>query len=171
MTNEITIQTISDDDLLSDKFHQFTKSGLNNYWLAKELYNKEEFEGDTFYTYPQFDNVMAAIGLHICTLPRLLGPREVKFLRIEMGASQISMAHKIGYADDQVISKAESLNMERYKPFKNSSDALIRFYYLLALRESKDVDEYLSKNANQLLDDVQAQHTVIDCVGDHLLVA
>lgn len=169
MTNEITIKTVSDDDILPN-FHHFTSSGLNNYWLSEKLYAKNEFEGETYFSYPQYNNIMAAIGLHICTLPRLLGPREVRFLRTEMEDSQTAMALKIGYADDQVISKAESHNIERYKPLTKGNDALMRFFYLINLRDSKAVDTYLSKNANQLLNEIHAQHTV-DQPHEHLLVA
>jgi DNA-binding transcriptional regulator YiaG len=171
MTNVITIQTLSDEDDLS-KWHHFTSSGLDNYWLSEQLFNKEEYDGDIYYSYPQYDNIMAAIGVNICELPRILGPKEIKFLRAEMDMPQATLAAKLGYTDAQPVSLAESLNT-RHKPLPRAEDAWVRKFYLETIENSEDVADYLREKANKTNTDMDAQHTtvVLDSAFENLLVA
>lgn len=77
----------------------------------------------------EFDNIQAAIGMHICELQRPLGPREIRFLRGEMGFSQTDLGVALGYRDKQRVLSAEKLSEDR-KPLNTPADMLLRNHYL-----------------------------------------
>jgi DNA-binding XRE family transcriptional regulator len=168
MADEITITALPDDILNA---HHFISSGLDNYWLSEKLFVADYIDGDTYYSYSGYDNIMATIGLHICTLPRLLGAREIKFLRAKMGKSQITLAKEVGYTDDQVISRAESLKTERRQPLPSAEDALIRIFYLRCLKTNADMAPYLHDKTEQIANNMNAERSTIGEPYEDLLVA
>ena len=109
-----------------EEFHHYSLSGLNNYWLAPVLFEINE-DGDLRLL--EFDNIQAAIGIHICELQRPLGPREIRFLRGEMGFSQTDLGIALGYRDKQRVLSAEKLSEDR-KPLNTPADMLLRRHYL-----------------------------------------
>ena len=153
--------------------HQFTASGLNNYWLAKSLFVAEEIDGETYYSYPHFEKIMAAIGLYICGLPRILGPLEVKFLRLEIDVSQKQLGHELGYRDEQIISRAESHNVNRHAPLQKAEDTLLRFFYLRKIESNTEFDDYLRQDAAVAISQINADLTPVSAEAsqENLLVA
>ena len=170
MPQEITIQAIPDDADLS-KLHQFTVSGLKNYWLSKRLYETHNIEGEPAYSYPKFDNICAVIGTHICKLERHLGPRELRFLRFSMEVSQSILSAKLGFNSDQTLSRAESVKNDRHAPLQKAQDTLLRIFYLRHLIGRNDVPEYVKESADSLFSQIDAHKVLGPASAGDLLVA
>ena len=167
MTNEITIKPFP-NDVDESNSHHFTASGLRNYWLSKKLVNEHNIDGDIAYSYPNIENINAVIGIHICSLQRNLGPREVRFLRIAIDLSQKALGAKLGFNDDQMVNRAESLKDDRYLALQSAPDTLIRCFYLRSLPES--IDNYLKVAATDLYSKMDATREPTQVVP-YLLVA
>lgn len=170
MTHEMTVRPIDKNEDLSQS-HQFTVSGLDNYWLSEHLYEVHDIEGEKAYSYPQFENVCAVIGTHLCSLERHLGPREVRFMRTQMEMSQVELSAKLGYTDDQIIGRAESMASKRYAPLQKAEDTLLRMFYLSHLQTHKDVADYLRETARQTSHELDAQRLLETVDVDDLLIA
>lgn len=142
----------------SAELYHYTASGLSNYWLGPALYERGEREGEPFITFLEFDNLHAAIGLHICQRDRLLAPEEVRFIRQECGLSRDKMGHMLGLADKQMIAMAESKG-KSHKPLSLSLDRLLRLCYLVELMGDRfeAVDEVYKQQARQQAQDVVGQ--------------
>jgi hypothetical protein len=129
MTNiNIKVEPMDDDADKAALYH-YTLSGLNNYWLTPELYEIGEYEGEETIRFVDLDDVHVAIGMHICEMRRPLGPREIRFLRGELGYSQTQLGHALGYKDKQTVLKAERVNDKR-EPLATPADLYLRALYL-----------------------------------------
>ena len=140
------------------ELYHYTASGLSNYWLGPDFYEKGEKDGEPIITFLEFDNLHAAIGLHICQRERLLAPDEVRFIRNECGLSRDAMGHMLGLADKQMIAMAESKG-KIHKPLSLSLDRLLRLSYLIRLGGDwfEAVDEVYKQQARQQAQDVVDQ--------------
>ena len=129
-------------------------------------------DGEEYISYPQFENVNAAIGINVCELHRGLGPLELKFLRTELGLTQIELGKKFGLTDDQVVSHAESTNTERHSPLTKSNDALLRIFYLHSISINNEyLSDYLKAAASSLFSRLDANLTFEAACPKNLLVA
>ena len=146
----------------SAELYHYTASGLSNYWLGPAFYEKGEKDGEPIITFLEFDNLHAAIGLHICQRDRLLLPDEVRFIRRECGLSRDEMGRVLGLADKQMIAMAESKG-KIHKPLSLSLDRLLRLSYLVGLMGERfeAVDELYKQQARQ-----QAQEVVGQMIED-----
>ena len=115
--------------------YHYIGSGLDNYWLAPNLYELGEHKGIKTISFPRLYDVQSAIGMHICAVPRPLAPREVRFLRSEIGLSQTDMGHALGYSDKTQIEAAEK--KEATAPLSGSADLLLRNIYLTWLGKQR----------------------------------
>lgn len=152
----ITVIPLESEHIQS--LYHYTESGLNNYWLSPDLFEMSEFEGQDAVTFPAFDDMQAAIGLHICSLGRALGPREIRFLRGELNFSQRELGQILGYRDKQSVAKAERLNKNR-EPLSATADMLLRHRYLSYLGRGDEIigDEY-RQDALQLAQALRQPH-------------
>lgn len=139
----------------SAELYHYTASGLSNYWLGPAFYEKGEKDGEPIITFLEFDNLHAAIGLHICQRDRLLLPDEVRFIRRECGLSRDEAGHMLGLADKQMIAMAESKG-KIHKPLSLSLDRLLRLSYLIRLGGDwfEAVDVAYKQQARQQAQDV-----------------
>ncbi len=169
MANKITIKPLPDDADFSQS-HHFTASGLRNYWLSKKLVKEHNIDGDIAYSYPNLENINAAIGVDICSLQRNLGPRELRFLRIAINLSQRALGAKLGFNDDQMVNLAESLNNDRYAPLQSAPDTLIRGFYLGSLQKTA-IDDYLKAASADLHLKLDAERNLTATDSYDLLVA
>ena len=143
---QIAVSPLADNASLDGLFH-FEMIGLSNYWLAPELVVRQEVNGEMTCSFPEFDNISAAIGLHLCDLPRLLGPKEVRWMRHELGHTQEKLGTILGYGDRQCVAKAESETGKRLSP---SADELLRHAYLAHLiKDEIAIANYLIDEARQ----------------------
>lgn len=127
--SSIKIQPISQFDELEKMYH-YVGSGLDNYWLSPELYEIGEYGGMETIVFPRLYDVQATIGMHICSLDRLLGPKEIRFLRIEMEFSELEMSSALGEKYEKAVIIAESRDKNIYRPLVFRSDLLLRYMYL-----------------------------------------
>lgn len=117
------------DDADHAALYHYELSGLDGYWLAPELFEVSHRDGEPFISFPQFDHMQAAIGMHLCRLARPLGPREIRFLRSELDLSQGDLGRLLGYRDKQRVAAAERLVDDR-RPLAPTADLLLRSHYL-----------------------------------------
>jgi len=126
-------------DALQGLYH-YTESGLNNYWLSPSLYEEGEFNGQKTIAFLKLDEMQTAIGLHICSLGRRLGPLEIRFLRGELDYSQRELGEALGFADKQCIAKAERQN-DKHEALSATADLLLRNLYLRHLGDGAHLIE------------------------------
>lgn len=149
-----------------DEFYHYSLGGLNNYWLAPGLFEINE-DGDLRLL--ELDNIQAAIGMHICGLHRPLGPREIRFLRAEMGFSQTDLGIALGYKDKQRVLSAERLSEDR-SPLMASADMLLRNHYLGMLGKHDLVGDDYRAAALAMSEALNRPMQPVDDM-DHLLAA
>ena len=149
-----------------EKFYHYSLSGLDNYWLAPELF---EISKDGDVRLLELDNIQAGISMHICGLQRPLGPREIRFLRGELNFSQTELGRLLGYSDKQRVAAAEKLTDER-KPLAPTADMLLRSRYLGMLGVHDLIGEDYRKAAVAMSEALNRPlHPVAET--DHLLAA
>jgi len=149
-----------------DEFYHYSLSGLNNYWLAPELF---EISKDGDLRLLELDNIQAAIGMHLCRLRRPLGPHEIRFLRGEMAFSQTDLGRLLGYSDKQRVAAAEKRTDDR-KPLAPTAEMLLRSHYLGMLGVHHLVGEDYRKAAIAMSKALnRSLHPVAET--DHLLAA
>jgi DNA-binding transcriptional regulator YiaG len=158
------------DDADRDELHHYTASGLVNYWLSPGLYEVAKHDEEDVIIYKQLDDVQAAIGMHICTLMRPLGPREIKFLRSELGFSQSEMGCALGYRDKQPVLKAERLN-EKREPLSATADLLLRNVYLGMIGEHPLVGEAYRAEALRLSNSLLQMPRAVEAEIDYQIAA
>ena len=168
--NDVSLKILPLDDQADkhDLYH-YTSSGLDNYWLSGDLYEKGWVDGEEIIRFPQFDDVQAAIGMHICELHRLLGPREIRFLRGELNFSQRELGQALGYADKQIVLRAESRS-KSYKPLIAAADMLLRHHYLGMLGAHQLVGDAYRAAAIQMSAAIATPVPVVDQT-DHVVAA
>ena len=71
--------------------HHYTECGLENVFIEGVEYSTDE-EGNRIIMYPPINGVHKAIADEIVNTPGLLGGREIRFLRTEMGMTQADLA-------------------------------------------------------------------------------
>lgn len=144
----------------------YVASGLLNYWLGPGLFEVND-AGDLRLL--DFDNIQAAIGIHICYVPRPLGPRELRFLRGEFGISQTQMGVMLGYKDKQRVAAAEKLDNSQ-KPLMISADLLLRLHYLNMVGRHDLVGTDYQRQALDLAQHLRQPVQAVENM-DHLLAA
>ena len=113
----------------AEGLYHYKESGLDNYWLSPDLYELGEYDGMETVTFSKLFDIQAAIGMHICSFDRPLGPKEIRFLRTELGFSQADMGRALGYKDKQRVAAAEKQNTSR-QALLGPADLLLRQLYL-----------------------------------------
>ena len=126
--NQIQVERLNAGDDTGKLYH-YTASGLNNYWLSPDLFERDEKRGKPVIIFPKLFEMHAAIAMHICNFERRLGPREIRYLRGELDWSQNDLGIALGYRDKQMVATAEKLGEDR-KPLSNRADLLLRRLYL-----------------------------------------
>jgi hypothetical protein len=153
-------------DASRETYFHYTDSGLNNYWLGPGLFEMND-AGDLRLL--EFDNIQATIGMHICNLPRRLGPREVRFLRGEIGVSQSELGAMLGYKDKQRVLAAEKLDAEGVS-LAVGADMLLRLHYLNMLGRHNLVGDSYQQQALDMALQLQQSEQEAEA-DDHLLAA
>ena len=147
-------------DRNEDLYH-YKASGLDNYWLSPGLYEMGEHDGQKTITFHKLPQIHAAIGIHICSLNRPLGSREVRFLRTEIGLSQADLGHALGYKDKQRVAAAEKQDGKR-TPLLGPADLLLREHYLNWLGPHPLAGKAFRDNAIQLGQSLYHPHPAED---------
>lgn len=85
--------------------HHYLGSGLANVWL-RNGYRKQKTPFGLAVAFDDVAGLHRAIGLSLARQPLLSG-REFRFLRKELGITQLALAEALGYADAQALAKWE----------------------------------------------------------------
>lgn len=85
--------------------HHYLGSGLANVWL-RNGYRKQKTPFGMAVAFDDVAGLHRAIGLCLARQPVLSG-REFRFLRKELGITQLALATALGYADAQALAKWE----------------------------------------------------------------
>ncbi len=79
----------------------YTDCGLDNIYLSNG-FEVEDIDGEEYVTVQNIDGLHQAIGLHIVLEKKAPNGQELRFLRTEMGLSQLDLASKLGVSDQSV---------------------------------------------------------------------
>lgn len=145
----------------TDGLYHYKESGLDNYWLSSDLFQIGEYDGMKTVTFPKLFDIQATIGIHICSFDRLLGAKEIRFLRTELGFSQADMGRALGYKDKQRVAAAEKLDASR-KALLGAADLLLRQLYLNAVGQQSLIGDAYKAQALELGKSLNQPHLVDD---------
>lgn len=109
--------------MASNPYH-YTECGLDNIYLANG-FHREVFDGEEYISIDNVDGLWKAIGFSLVCLPRILEPKEIKFLRQQMGKTQAELAQLLR-VDTQTVARWEKGKSEMPGP----ADIAIRFLML-----------------------------------------
>lgn len=108
---------------MSESYH-FTESGLDYVWLASGYTLRDTKLGRTI-RFEDVPGLQAAIGAALVTSRRHLRGQDIRFLRVELGLSQATLAVQLGVTERTVI-RWENDQV----PVPRATDALLRALYL-----------------------------------------
>jgi putative transcriptional regulator len=98
--------------------------GLPNVYLLNGVNIEEDPDYGTLVTIEQIHNLHRAIGLSIVKQPRELTGEEMRFLRKQIGLTQVQLSKKLGVSPQTVA------NYEKGKTEKGPADIAVRYIYL-----------------------------------------
>lgn len=87
------------------KPYHYKESGLTNVYLMNG-YTLETYDGEEYVSIENVEGLWKAIGLNLITSQKTLSPREIRFLRTQMGRTQAELAQLLR-VDDQTIARWE----------------------------------------------------------------
>lgn len=129
--------------VFKDKPYEYKESGLNILLLGIPQYHCEAC-GEDFVSIPNPEMLHKKIGVEICKNKKaLLLPEEIRFLRKELYLKANEMADRLG-VDKSTVSRWEN----GIKPIGESTDRLLRMFYLSCYDDSCQKEEYCSNLLN-----------------------
>lgn len=144
----MTIQSFyrPDEEVQSEPLH-YTDCGLDNIFLQNG-FKKETIDGEEYVSVTDLDGLHAAIGLHIALERKAPLPRELRFLRDEMGFSQADLAKTLGISP-QTVARWEKGQCETAN---GAAVFALRIVYLLSLTPEENRDRLLTDIVQRLTD-------------------
>ncbi|WAC72025.1 hypothetical protein OU995_20985 [Roseateles sp. SL47] len=103
--------------------YHYTECGLDNVWLANGYTTKTTAYGKAV-SVADADQLQALLAERVVSKPARLSGKEFRFLRVQMGISQATLAKTQGVSEQAV-----SL-WERHGKVPKANDALMRLCYL-----------------------------------------
>jgi putative transcriptional regulator len=89
----------------ADAPYHYTEGGLDNIYLLNG-FNLEQYDGEDYVSIDHVESLWKAIGLHLVQCRKVLSPKELRFLRAQMGYTQSELAGLLR-VDDQTIARWE----------------------------------------------------------------
>ncbi len=123
MTKNAQIFSIG-EDTPAEKPYLFKECGLDNIYLDSG-FSIEEVDGEEYVSIENIDGLWRAIGLHLVTSEKTLAPKEIRFLRTQMGKTQSEIA-KLLRVDDQTVARWEKMKCKIPGP----ADLILRVLFL-----------------------------------------
>lgn len=126
--------------------YQYKECGLNNIYLVNGFIERVTPRGYS----TAIDNVEGlhrAIGEWLARDKKVLDGREARFLRLEMGLSQVALAALLG-KDEQSIARWEKKQLSQNEAIPPDSERMIRFLYLESIGSHTPMREFLEALAN-----------------------
>ena len=134
--------------------YQYKSCGLDGIYLENG-YHETVINGSSAVSITALDSLHEAIAMNICSLPRSLNGKEIRFLRTELDMSQKGLGLWIDKTD-QAIAKWEKDEND----IPRADDACLRNLYL----DSRDKDSKLSellKRFNEIDREMQEQEKTV----------
>lgn len=105
---------------------RWRECGLDNVVLLNG-FTREIIDGEEYVTVENLDGLWKAVGLHLATKQKTLGPKEIRFLRRHMDLTQAELAQYLRVSDQSVArwEKGETA-------LPGPADVAIRAAYLLS---------------------------------------
>lgn len=114
-------------------------------------------------TIEDVDGLHRAIGESLARNRKTLDGREARFLRLEMGLTQLGLARLLGKSE-QAIARWEKQRLAREEKISENSERMIRLLYLETIGENTPLKEFLESIAGlENLSDMSTSFHETDC--------
>lgn len=118
----------------------YTACGLDDVYLVNG-FTRETIDGEQFTTIEDMDTLWKAIARHLVTKRKVLAPREIKFLRGQMGLTQSELGALVRVSD-QTIARWEK---GKGDAIPGPADIMLRILYLASPRAQPEGAKVLDK--------------------------
>lgn len=118
--------------------YHYTECGLSYIHLA-DGYQMEEVDGETYIGVEDVHGLHRLIARHLTEKKSALQGEELRFLRVEMGMSQKSVAEVLG-VDTQTLARWE----KDQTSIPKAADAVLRMYYLESIEADSKISFFLN---------------------------
>ncbi len=129
-----------------EKMYQYKECGLENIYLVNGFTERMTSRGRTV-SILDIEGLHHAIGEWLARDKKVLDGREARFLRLEMGLSQVALAVLLGKAE-QSIARWEKKRLSDDEKMPPDSERMIRFLYLESIGSNTRMREFLETIAN-----------------------
>jgi putative transcriptional regulator len=129
-----------------ENMYQYKESGLDNIYLVNGFTERQTSRGRSV-SIEDLDGLHRAIGEWLARDKKILDGREARFLRLEMGLSQVSLAVLLG-KDEQSIARWEKKRLSENEAIPADSERMIRYLYLEFIGRNTPMREFLEALAN-----------------------
>jgi putative transcriptional regulator len=127
--------------------------GLPNVFLLNGVTMEDDADYGPLVTIEQIHNLHRVLGLSIVRQPQQLNGEEMRFLRKQIGLTQVQLATKLGVSQQTVA------NYEKGKTEKGPADIALRFIYLAHVSPNADLADDCRQIAAELAEVSEQSHT------------
>lgn len=138
-----------------ENMYQYKECGLDNIYLVNGFTKRQTSRGHSV-SIEDVGGLHGAIGEWLARDKKTLDGREARFLRLEMGLSQVALAVLLG-KDEQSIARWEKKRLSDNETIPPDSERMIRYLYLEFIGRNTPMREFLETLAN--LEDVDEGRT------------
>jgi DNA-binding transcriptional regulator YiaG len=138
------------DDAPASKPYLYKECGLDNIYLQNG-FSIEKIDGDETVSIHNVDGLWKAIGLSLVTRKKTLSPKEIRFLRNQMGKTQSDLARLLR-VDDQTVARWE----KKKSKIPGPADLGLRMLFLnskVAQPEGNEILTKLQETISKLVDE------------------
>jgi putative transcriptional regulator len=131
---------------MMESMYQYKECGLSNIYLANGYVERMTSRGRAVYV-EDVEGLHKAIGLWLARDKKTLDGREARFLRLEMGLSQVALAVLLG-KNEQSVARWEKKTLLADDGIPPESERMIRFLYLEFIGDNTPMREFLQALAD-----------------------
>lgn len=124
-----------------DNMYQYKECGLDNIWLVNGFTVTEEGSRRAV-AIEDVEGLHQAIGTWLALHKKTLDGREARYLRMEMGFSQATLAHLLG-KNEQSIARWEKKKSGKNEKIPPDSERMIRALYLETVGHDTPLKDFL----------------------------
>jgi DNA-binding transcriptional regulator YiaG len=147
-----------DDSAIAEKPYLYKECGLDNIYLDSG-FTIENVDGEDYVSVENVDGLWKAIGLHLVTEQKTFDPKEIRFIRSQMGMTQSELA-KYLRVDDQTVARWEKKKCKLPGP----ADFALRVLFLaadVAHPEGKEILGHFHKTIASLVEQDAPLHEAV----------
>ena len=127
MSSERAEFFIKEEELLATPYH-YAESGLDNIFLLNGVSERQTDYGLMVHI-EDINGLHSAIGLHIIEKQEPMSGSEFRFLRKQMGLTQVDLANDFGVTDQTIANYEKDKGKGKSSPIEE----LMRLHYLLSV--------------------------------------